>query len=73
MITVNLSGLIGKEISVWDDNANISKFGYECVGYGVDTDSDKPTVFLLNKKSGAIVERLLSNVSVVKSKGGRND
>lgn len=66
MQTVNLSGLIGKEICIKDSKGNISAFGYECVGYGADPDTDEPTVFLFNKSNGNIFERVLSLVSVKK-------
>lgn len=66
MRTVNLSGLIGKEICIKDSKGNISAFGYECVGYGVDPDTDEPTVFLYNDNNGNVFERALSATSVKK-------
>lgn len=66
MRTLDLSGLIGKEICIRDSKGNISAFGYECIGYGSDIDTGEPTVFLFNESNGNVFERVLSLVSVKK-------
>lgn len=73
MRTVDLSGLIGKEICIKDSKGNTSAFGYECVGYGVDADTEEPTVFLFNESNGNVFERVLSLVSVKKRREKTND
>ena len=68
MRPVDLSGLIGKEIFLKNGNGSVSDFGYECVGYGVDVDTEDPTVFLYNESNGNVFERVLSLVSVKRRK-----
>lgn len=66
MRTINLSGLIGKEICIKDSKGHTSAFGYECVGYGIDIDTNEPTLFLFNTTNGSVFERVLSLVCVKK-------
>ena len=62
--SLNLSGLIGRKAKFLGCNNEPYGYVYECIGFGVDSDSGQPTVFLLGT-NGFVIEYILTGVVFV--------